>query len=89
MKKAVIKCMAASFAAALFVCGCGREGKEDGLRLEGEEIETEDEQTAEEESAASKAGEEAADVGPVSETDSSEGAALYQPGRCVLLGCGF
>ncbi len=70
--------MAASFAAALFVCGCGREGKEDGLRLEVEEIEAEEEQTAEKEPAASKAGEEAADVGPVSETDGSEEAAMKE-----------
>lgn len=58
--------MAASFAAALFVCGCSREEKADGPRLEVEEIEAEGEQTAEE------AGEEPADDGSVSGTESFE-----------------
>jgi len=66
MKKTVMKCMAASFAAALFVCGCSREEKTDGPQLEVEEIETEDEQAAEE------AGEGSVDDSSVSETDSSE-----------------
>jgi len=72
MKKTVIKCVAASFAAALFVCGCSREEKTDGSQLEAEEIETEDGQTEVEEPTASEAGEEAVDDGSVSETDDSE-----------------
>ncbi len=72
MKKAVMKCMAASFAAALFVCGCSREEKADGSRLEVEAIEAEDEQTAEKEPVADEAGEEPADDGSVSETGSSD-----------------